>query len=291
MLAGLARLTELYDGFILDQWGVLHDGRAVAPAVRDGLERLREAGKQVVVLSNSGRRSAPNAERLAAYGLDRRLYRSIVTSGEVVWQTLKDGRQPILSRLGRACLLFTRGGDRSVIEGLDIAEVETAERAEFVLLSGCDAPDTGLDVYEARLRAAAARRLPMLCANPDRVGLVDGVAVFGTGEVARLYERLGGAVHYVGKPFPAVFGAALAALSEPAGTGMPAGRVCVIGDSLHHDIAGGRGAGCGTALITSGIHARRFGGCLPDRPDETDLEALIRSACIAPDWALPALQW
>ncbi|NBC31094.1 MAG: TIGR01459 family HAD-type hydrolase [Alphaproteobacteria bacterium] len=291
MIAGLAGLADLYDGFILDQWGVLHDGRAVAPEVRACLERLQAAGKPVVILSNSGRRAASNEDRLADYGVDRGLYRGLVSSGEVVWQSLKSGHQPLLRRLGRSCLLLSRRGDRSVIAGLDIAEAERAEQADFVLLSGCDAPDIGLDDYEQRLRPAAARRLPMLCANPDRVGLVDGVAVFGTGEVARLYERMGGLVHYVGKPFPAVFGAALAALTDGSGPGLPPHRICVVGDSLVHDIAGGRGAGCGTALVTAGIHARRYGGALPDAPDDADLEALVRSVGVTPDWALAAFRW
>lgn len=291
MIEGLAELAGLYDGFLLDQWGVLHDGRRVPAPVPDCLARLRDAGKPVVILSNSGRRSARNEERLTDYGLDRGLYRACVTAGEVVWSALKSGRHPLFSRLGKTCLLLTRGGDSSVIDGLDIAAVDEVEQAAFVLLSGCDAPEVSLEAYVAQLRPAAARRLPMLCANPDRVGLADGVAIFGTGEVARLYEAMGAPVHYVGKPFPAVFGAALAALGEAGDATPPFERVCVIGDSLSNDIAGGRGVGCGTALVTSGIHAHRHGGPLPPAPQPADVDALARAFGVVPDWAFPALRW
>ena len=62
--------------------------------------------------------------------------------------------------------------------------------------------------------------------------------MFGAGEIARTYEALGGSVSWIGKPFRAIYDAALAALDHPA----PERTLC-IGDSLAHDIAGGQGVG------------------------------------------------
>ena len=37
MLDGVAPLAERYDGFILDLWGVVHDGRRPYPGVAEAL--------------------------------------------------------------------------------------------------------------------------------------------------------------------------------------------------------------------------------------------------------------
>ena len=60
------RVRELardHDGFIVDQWGVMHDGTRAYPGAIDCLERLHAAGKHVVVLSNTGRPKAENIRK------------------------------------------------------------------------------------------------------------------------------------------------------------------------------------------------------------------------------------
>ena len=63
LLSGIAPLAEHYDGFILDLWGVLHDGRHPMPGALDALAHLREAGKRMVILSNAPRRAGACARR------------------------------------------------------------------------------------------------------------------------------------------------------------------------------------------------------------------------------------
>ena len=57
IVAGLAEVASPYDAFILDLWGVVHDGVNVFPGVIDALARLRRAGKRLVFLSNAPRRA------------------------------------------------------------------------------------------------------------------------------------------------------------------------------------------------------------------------------------------
>ena len=59
-LAGIRDLAERFDVFILDQFGVLHDGVAPYSGAVETLVRLQELGKRTLLLSNSGKRSAPN---------------------------------------------------------------------------------------------------------------------------------------------------------------------------------------------------------------------------------------
>jgi ribonucleotide monophosphatase NagD (HAD superfamily) len=43
-------------GILLDQFGVLHDGKNAYPTAIDAVRKLSEAGRKVVILSNSARR-------------------------------------------------------------------------------------------------------------------------------------------------------------------------------------------------------------------------------------------
>jgi ribonucleotide monophosphatase NagD (HAD superfamily) len=44
VIDGMRELAPLYDGFILDLWGVVHDGVAPFPGVLDCMDRLTGAG-------------------------------------------------------------------------------------------------------------------------------------------------------------------------------------------------------------------------------------------------------
>ena len=83
MSTGFAPLAARYDGFILDLWGVIHDGVSPYTGALDVLARLRTAGKPVVLLSNAPRRAAvAQAAMRAAMAIPDDLYSGILTSGE-----------------------------------------------------------------------------------------------------------------------------------------------------------------------------------------------------------------
>jgi len=64
-MSGFGALAARYDGFIVDLWGVVHNGVRPYPGVLDCLGRLRAAGKPVVFLSNAPRRAASAPPRPA----------------------------------------------------------------------------------------------------------------------------------------------------------------------------------------------------------------------------------
>jgi ribonucleotide monophosphatase NagD (HAD superfamily) len=53
---------------LLDQFGVLHDGQQPYPHAIAAVEQLHAAGKQVLVLSNSSRRSGGTIGKLEKMG-------------------------------------------------------------------------------------------------------------------------------------------------------------------------------------------------------------------------------
>ena len=240
----LRDLAPLYDIFFVDQFGVLHDGTRPYPGAAEALRRLHGEGRGVVVLSNSGKRSAANEARLATLGFDRATWTLLLSSGEVAWRLLE--ARPASERPKR-CLVLSRDGDTSPIEGLGIATTADAEAADLVLIAGSEAPQRTLEDYRALLEPAAAKRVPALCVNPDVTMLVSGGTAFGAGRIARLYEELGGGVTWIGKPHPEIYRAAFALVGP--------GRALGIGDSVEHDVVGAKRVGAAAALVLGGIHA------------------------------------
>lgn len=249
MRTDLSTLVGRFDAFLVDQFGVLMDGAGAYSWAPAALSELARLNKTVVLLSNSGKRAAPNVARLTRLGFDPDSYLGVVSSGEAAFAEIS-------SRIGQdikpgsAVWVHARDGDMSSIQGLDLTPVAEADAADLLLIAGSRGDEVSLDQYREWLIPAACRKVPAFCTNPDMTMLTPMGPRFGAGVIAQLYEDLGGEVEWVGKPFPLIYRVAHAVLGrvEPA-------RVLCIGDSPAHDVAGGQGAGFATALVRTGLHA------------------------------------
>jgi len=285
-VTGVSALAAAYDGFILDQWGVLHDGTSPYAGAIECLERLRAAGKDVVVLSNSGRREAENLRFMARMGFPEALFDRFVGAGDDARRAIAERADPFHRALGRRCYAFTRSGDHSLIDGIGLEIVDRVEAADFLAVIGTDSPQRNLPDYEATLRAGISRGLPMVCANPDLVRLAPEGTIEAPGVLARRYEALGGAVFYHGKPHPAIYRSCLEALGVA-----DHGRVIAIGDSIEHDVLGASRVGLRSAFVAGGIHAQELVTARGRLPDPQAWRAFAAKAVARPDYLLPAFVW
>jgi ribonucleotide monophosphatase NagD (HAD superfamily) len=89
-LSGFAPLADRYNGFILDLWGVIHDGVNAFPYSVETLTRLRAAGKRTLLLSNVPRPNAAVQKMMRRMGIEDALYTGVLTSGEAVRRALRD---------------------------------------------------------------------------------------------------------------------------------------------------------------------------------------------------------
>ena len=189
------------------------------------------------------------------------------------------GSVPTLADLAKAAgradgrarvLVLSRGDDRDFVGALALVETDDAADCDLVLIAGCEPEAHALDDYRERLRPAARRGVPALCTNPDREMLLgSGRTAFAPGQVAEAYAALGGAVSWIGKPYPAIYAHALA-----LGGATPAATLC-IGDSVEHDIAGASAAGCDSLLVLTGIH---------EGASSAELDALFEREGHVPTW-------
>lgn len=249
-MSGIRDLALRYEGFIVDLWGVVHDGVRPYPGVMDCLSRLRAAGKPVVFLSNAPRRAAQVGKALAAMGIGPELYTAIMTSGEAVHDALKFRKEPDFARLGRRFFHLGPERDRNIFEGLDLVEVRHPTDAEFLLNTGPDdlSPLDNPAAFDDLLTQALAAKLPMVCANPDLEVIRDGRHIICAGALAERYAAAGGEIILRGKPDPAIYQPVLAML------GTTATNTLAVGDSLRTDLAGAHAAGIDGVFVLSGIH-------------------------------------
>lgn len=286
MITGLAALAPRYDAFILDLWGTLHDGVVPLPGAVDALDRLKAADKRVLILSNAPRRVGPVIARMRRLGIADGLYDAVLSSGEAAWLGLRDRPDDWHRALGRACTLIGAAGDDSVISGLDIVRVGDIAEAEFIVCVGLAGAGETVADYEPVLAPAAARRLPMICVNPDIEVLRGGVRELCAGALAQRYRALGGDVYYHGKPHAPIYRLALERLG-----GISPARVLAIGDSLTTDVAGAAAAGMDSLLVTGGIHAETLGVADLAPPDPVRLAALCAETGQRPSAAIAAFHW
>lgn len=280
-LEGLAAIVDRYDAFLVDAWGVLHDGgTAFAPAA-DCLARLAAAGKPVVIVSNTSRRETVMAVELVAAGIDSGHFHATVTSGELTWRALARGAAA--NDLGETAYFLGPDRSRTFCDGLPFGWSDEPTSADFIVNTGVPAGELDTaDPLRPLLMPMAVRRLPMVCVNPDRIAIRLGRASISAGALADLYRELGATrIVQFGKPEPGIFAAALARLD-----GAASHRVLMIGDGFETDIIGAACARIDSLLITGGIHR----GDLASAGDAA-IAALAARFGATPTYHCDALRW
>lgn len=251
-IPGLSAIADRYRGMLIDLWGVLHDGQAPLPGAVAALHAIRAAGIRVCLLSNAPRRAFTVAARLQDMGIGPGAYDHLITSGEAAWEALRDPSDLWHGALGERYVHLAPRDLAGLLSETGRIAVAAPEEADFVVATGLD-PAQGEERPRAILAACAARRLPMICVNPDLHVHVGARLVACAGTLARWYEEMGGLVHYHGKPHGPIYGRALERLS------VAPDDVLAVGDSLRTDVLGARLAGLDAVLIAGGLHRDELG--------------------------------
>lgn len=249
-LDGLQDVADKYDHFILDIYGVLHDGIRPFPGTLATLRALQDAGKQICLLSNSPRRAHNTAADLGYMGIERALFEHIVTSGESTHQALANPADDFHRSCGTDCWSIGHYVVEEILYGMkNMRLLDGPEQASFILnaIPGTSPPE--VSAFRRNLEIALDKDMPMICANPDLVVHIGEALYECAGTFAKMYEDMGGRVVYHGKPHAPVYERCYDLLGRP-----DKARICAVGDSLHTDIAGANNFGIDCALNLAGIH-------------------------------------
>ena len=279
VIDAIAPLGKGYAAWLVDIWGVMHNGvRAFPPAV-EATRRYREQGGIVILLSNSPRPSKPLQRQLTNLGASKESYDTTVSSGDLT-------RHELAKHAGARIFHLGPERDLPIFKDLDLTRVD-AKDAELVVCTGLFNDDTETpEDDEVLLRELAGRKLTMLCANPDHLVERGHNLVYCAGALAQIYEEDGGKVIYAGKPYLPIYELAEETIAGIAGRKVPRSKILAIGDGIRTDMAGAAEFGLDAVFVASGLHVGPGGEGL----DDLRLAELFEGRK-APRAAMPALAW
>ena len=271
------------EGLILDIWGVLWDGINVYPEALNTLKKLRKLNIPIVLLSNAPRKSEIVSEKLSKIGIKQELYDKIISSGDVCRNALINNTNLVS---GLKYYFIGLKEDNDLLNNTRFQKSQTPEDSDFILITGPRDFDHILKDYTDELKKCLKNKLPMICANPDKIVVrQNGKKIFCAGAIAEDYTKLGGAVKQFGKPYKNVFVEALKHLKKISPK-INLNNVSIIGDGLETDILGGNTVKINTVLITSGILSHTLNTQYGQRPDLKKLNKAISSSGNFPKYAV-----
>lgn len=302
MHTSISEIVDLYDGFILDQFGVLHNGSHGLEGAPECVKELHKKGKKLIILSNSSSPSDACMAKLPKLGYDPQLFVGAVTSGEETTKYVKE------RYAGKKAIYFTWTTKQQTTQ-MDflkrcgnIQVTEDPEDADFFLLHGvgcmrgpgndaeCKETDLGeymetgdmSSVIDTILKKCIEAKLPMVCANQDFIMIrPDNSKAHMPGKIADRYQELGGSCVSFGKPHAAQFEACVRNLD------LPKSKVVHVGDSLHHDIAGANTTGIASMLVCGGIHREELQSDLGVLPAKEKLDEIFAKHGQIPTHVIP----
>lgn len=250
MLEKILKQQQKFDVFIFDLFGVIWDGKKIinsAPAV---LQKLKELEKEIIILSNASVRSYEVEKAYIERGLLKGIhYDSITTSGDLAYDVFTNDK--------RALKYYTifRPNPELFVDS-KYKETTNLKDADFVYIGIPQFLENGtwqnsltIEPFEEELQKLHKMGKTLICVNPDLKAHKETheEAVICQGAIALYYQKLGGTVEFIGKPYPEVFDFALRDCEADDS------RILMIGDTLETDILGANAYGIKSALIATGI--------------------------------------
>ena len=250
-------IISLYDVFILDQWGVMHDGYKGYDHAINSVEKLIKENKKLIIISNSSKRKTSSISRLKSLGFDKNHFIEVMTSGEMIWQEIFTSIDNYGNNIKNCFHIYNSSKEdglefRNGLEKFNF--VSNISEANFILACTPFENTEPID-YIPILKDAVDMNLLMFCANPDFVTIEknNDKNIYCMGTIADLYEHMGGRVVILGKPSKEIYKVSCKKIED-----FNKSKIVAIGDSLDHDILGANNFNIDSVLISSGIHKDLF---------------------------------
>jgi len=263
------RLRDVVDGVevvLSDIWGVVHNGLESFPEACTALHNFRRQGGVVILITNAPRPADSVQRQLRKLGVADEVYDAIVSSGDLT-------RHFVADHPGKKLYWVGPERDSSIHRGLDPV-MSGLDDADYIICTGLFDDETeSAENYRPMLTQALARKVPLICANPDIVVERGDRLIYCAGAVAELYRELGGEVIFYGKPHRPIYERAMALAAERRGHLAELRHVLAIGDSVRTDLAGSQAFGIDCLFVTRGIHAEEFAGV--DQLDPASVKELF----------------
>ena len=264
-LEHLSEIYKLYDTYIIDLWGVMHNGIKLNPGAVEVIENLDKKNKRIVFLSNAPRPCKGVIKFLRKMKMDEKFLKNVLTSGEAAIDSLKK------NKFGVNFFHLGPERDKPLFEGLEKNKT-TIEKCDFILCTGLFDKNQDLNFYKNLFKGNTSKKL--ICTNPDLIVHKGNEVEYCAGKIAEIYNSLGGEVVYFGKPHKEVYDLILKEKEKNL----------IIGDNLNTDIRGANNLLLDSLFITNGVHRSEF-------KTEEDLTELLKKHKVKTNFFQKNLCW
>ena len=265
-LEHLSEIYSSYDTFVIDLWGVMHNGISLNDKAITATDKLLEKSKKIVFLTNAPRPSEKVRLFLKKLNMEEKYLKNVVTSGEAAMQALNE------NRFGKLFYHLGPSRDDSIFYKVKKNKAQL-ENSDFILCTGLfDEHEDDLNFYKDFLKNHVSKKL--ICTNPDLIVHRGKKEEYCAGSIAKVFESLGGSVVYFGKPYKEIYKMCFNRKE----------KVLAIGDNLRTDIKGANNLNIDSIFISNGIHRNEF-------KNEDELKKLLEKYKVATEYFQSELTW
>jgi len=262
----LSEIFEKYDTFVIDLWGVMHNGIILNEKAVEAVNQLQINSKKVVFLSNAPRPSSKVVEFLLKMKMNKKHLDHVMTSGEAAMYAINK------NKFGKNFFHLGPPRDTAIFEKVKENRT-TIEKCDFILCTGLfDEEETKLDWYKNFLKKHISKKL--ICTNPDLTVHRGEKEEYCAGYIAKIFEELGGATIYYGKPYKEIYEMCFD-MNE---------KVLAIGDNLRTDIKGANNLNKDCLFVSDGVHRSEFSA-------NNELSNLLIKYKVKANYFQKQLQW
>ena len=272
----LSEIFNTYDTFVIDLWGVIHNGITLNKKAIEAVDQLNKKSKKLVFLSNAPRPSAKVIDFLLKMKMDKKYLSNVMTSGEAAMHAINQ------NKFGKKFFHLGPPRDAAVFEKVK-ENITTIDNCDFILCTGLfdeDDPDLNktqlhdndLDYYKNFLIKHVSKKL--VCTNPDLTVHRGDKEEYCAGYIAKIFEELGGKAIYYGKPHKEIYDMCFKTNE----------KVLAIGDNLRTDIKGANNLNKDCLFISNGVHRSEFN-------NNKELNALLTRYKVTANYFQKEFQW
>ena len=272
----LSEISDAYDTFVIDLWGVMHNGIKLNKKAMEAVTQLQIKSKKIVFLSNAPRPSLTVIDFLLKMKIDKQYLSNVMTSGEAAMQAINQ------NKFGKKFFHLGPQRDSSIFEKVK-ENLTTIDNCDFILCTGLfdeDNPDLNKsqlhendsNYYKKFLIKHTSKKL--VCTNPDLTVHRGDKEEYCAGYIAKIFEELGGKVIYYGKPYEEIYKMCFKSNE----------KVLAIGDNLRTDIKGANNLNKDCLFISNGVHRNEF-------KDNLELNKLLARYKVKANYFQKELQW
>ena len=262
----LSEVFNVYDTFVIDLWGVIHNGIKLNEKAIEVVHNLKKNSKKIIFLSNAPRPSSKVIDFLLKMKMEKQYLSNVMTSGEAAMHAIN------INKFGKNFFHLGPPRDTAIFQKVK-DNVSTIENCDFILCTGLlDEQETDLDWYKRFLKKHISKKL--ICTNPDLTVHRGDKEEYCAGYIAKIFEELGGKAVYYGKPYKEIYEMCFKENE----------KVLAIGDNLRTDIKGANNLNKDCLFISDGVHRNEYNS-------KSELEKLIGRYKVKANYYQKELQW